>query len=79
MDHTKPNCEACGAPILWVRTAKEKWMPLNPTQVPNGNMEVKDGVATFWKAEPSVERYVSHYSSCPAAKELRRQRKAAEE
>ena len=66
------TCRSCGANILWVETKAGKLMPIDQEPVLNGNLDVKDGVAIYVKAEPSVARFVSHFASCPNRDQHRR-------
>lgn len=58
-------CRACGAKILWARTAAGKIIPLDACPIANGNMrrEMLDG---------SELRYLSHFATCPNADRFRR-------
>jgi hypothetical protein len=69
------RCMSCGAPILWARTGKRGWMPLDAEPVPNGNLRfgkgheikhVPPGHRETLRAE-GVELYQSHYATCPDA------------
>jgi hypothetical protein len=73
---TKP-CRACGAPMVWVRTAKGKAMPLDAEPTPDGAF-VFDGdpedrrvTCIGEKAVYSGERFTSHFATCPDAKSFR--------
>lgn len=77
-------CRSCGAPIEWCVTTKGRNMPLDPEPRDDGNL-VKDG-ATLWRGGETVaivrfvatdievmdDRYVSHFVTCPHAKEHRK-------
>lgn len=73
------TCRSCGAPILWVRMAKSgKANPLDPIPHPTGNVVLDDGGRAHYLKRgqerfiaPS-ERYVSHFSTCPNARQHRR-------
>lgn len=70
------NCGSCGAQILWVETSTGKWVPLDPDMVPDGNVEVYDGVAVVI-ANSSVgsrDRYKSHFATCPNAGQHRKRK-----
>lgn len=70
----------CGALILWAKTAKGRPIPLNATPDPKGNIELRDGVARFVKADPNADlslldpptRYTTHFVNCPHAAEHRK-------
>jgi len=70
------TCRSCGAPILWSRTENNKPIPLDPEPVPGGNvvLEACGALARVVKPDPSVKRHVSHWTSCPQAKQWRKQR-----
>lgn len=69
-------CRTCKAPVVWAVTEKGRPMPVDPDRVPNGNIELEDGedgtVARYVKADPSVERHVSHFATCQFAAEHRK-------
>lgn len=73
------TCRSCGAPILWVHTAKGTRMPLDAEPVDGGNVTLSNGVA-FVHGQPAllldepVETYVSHFATCPQAAEWRGKR-----
>lgn len=71
------QCE-CGAAFYYVRTMKKdgttgKTMPLDPSPVDGGNIEVRDGFARVVKPEPGVQRYRSHFATCPLAAQFRKE------
>lgn len=72
------TCRSCRKPITWVKTEKGKNIPLDSRPDPNGNLVVRGGVAHFVKPGQRVEMgerlFVSHFVTCPAAKEHRRAR-----
>jgi len=80
----KPDgvCTSCGAAMVWVLTTKGNRMPLDPDPVDDGNvwvLMVKSGTPvvgvslTADGVPPNVtERYVTHFVTCPHAKEHRR-------
>lgn len=70
-------CSACGAPIVFARSANDRPIPLNAEPDPNGNIWVSaDGRAHYRsKANPipdGAERYTSHFIDCPQAAQFRR-------
>lgn len=73
-------CRTCEAPIRWVFTAKGHRMPLDPTPVDGGNVELhqdREGgqwIATVVTPEDGVERHRSHFASCKDADAHRRSR-----
>lgn len=81
MEMKKGNCRSCGAPILWHRTNKGKWMPLDPDLQEASDLDagsiivteegacirIKDG-----ESYEDIEGYQSHFSTCPDADKHRR-------
>ena len=57
-----PKCGSCGAPIVWVRTASGKAMPVDASSATVGDLMYIHG------------KHVSHFSSCPNASKHRRAR-----
>ena len=43
------TCRSCGAPIVWVKTAKGKKMPLDREPNEAGNITLMDGAAVVVK------------------------------
>lgn len=73
------TCRSCGAPIRWVRMAESgRANPLDPNPHPSGNIALDaEGKAHYLKRGQETfiapsERYVSHFSTCPNAKQHRR-------
>ena len=75
------RCKACGAPIVWIKLASGKNMPCDPESIeyeedPTGPMilVVKDGrvIHARESADSKQYGYISHYATCPAAKQFRR-------
>jgi hypothetical protein len=68
------NCKSCGKPILWAKTEKGSRIPLDPTPVPNGNIDffLPSEAAVYMKADPNVSRFVAHFVTCPDAAKHRR-------
>lgn len=77
------QCRGCGADIAFIKTTKGKPMPVNPESVyfvPAG------GPNTYVMIDGSVQRgrkpgtgdketrigYISHFATCPAAKDFRK-------
>lgn len=66
-------CKRCGAPILWVRTAKHgKSMPLDAAPVAVGNVVLRAGAAVVLDLpdrDLALSRgetvYRPHFASCP--------------
>ena len=80
------KCKACGKEILFVRTPKGKYIPVDPDRVPyklgvgggtvvTSNGEVIRGVGEPFGPEPADGwGYIPHWATCPYAEELRRQK-----
>jgi len=70
------RCRSCGAPILWAKTAKGKAIPLDPEPSQVGNIELDGQTARYVSPDMNAlgRRYVSHFSTCPAASEHRRRK-----
>ena len=68
------NCRSCSAPIIWARTTRGKAIPLDAQPTSLGNIEISDGHATYVTADVNVivPRYISHFATCPDAKEHRK-------
>lgn len=69
-------CSSCGAPIIWLRTFAGKSIPVDEVPVPDGNIVVlgdSDTCQTLKKGEETEKpRYVSHFATCPQAKDWRK-------
>jgi hypothetical protein len=76
-------CRSCGARVLWVRTMRGKRMPLDADHAPLGPYVIVkhvDGGDVAVMVTPSSvdiyahikQRYTSHFSTCPNAKDWRR-------
>jgi hypothetical protein len=71
-----PRCRECGAPVEFVRTARGKYMPLDPQPVDRttvvtgepGNAVIRDGVvhvlAPGASIEPGEAMRVPHFATC---------------
>jgi len=78
------TCRSCGAEILWVRTEKERRMPLDRQPVddstPGGTFVLRDtgspegplAISATPAQLPGEVYYVSHFATCPHAAEHRR-------
>jgi hypothetical protein len=60
------ECRSCHAEIVWLKTAKGKNMPVNASK----GADMRDEMGLLW--ESGVEGLVSHYETCPQAKEWSR-------
>ena len=82
---TASACRSCKAPILWVRTEKQKRMPLDATPVDASTHQrntfvLRDtaspagplAIAATPQQLPGEVYYVSHFATCPHAQEHRR-------
>jgi hypothetical protein len=65
------KCNSCGADIIWVKTAKGKSMPLDPSS-PDGTFVIEDGVAISAPNDGRRPLHKSHFSSCPNAAQHRK-------
>lgn len=72
------RCRACGAPILWLRTPKGKWMPANQGLVrykenPQGKKLVVDDCGHTIRCDlefeglPTGLARIPHWATCPKA------------
>jgi len=75
---TERACTGCGAPIIWAVTEKGKRIPLNSPAVRDTRgftlTERHDQapLAHYVADARGATLYVSHFASCPKAKEFRR-------
>lgn len=83
MTRARNHCRSCGAPMVWVLTRSGGHMPLDPEPSPRGNIVLELGpndqtVSRVLRAdeEPASGqlRWLSHFATCPNAKEHRRQK-----
>ena len=70
------RCKSCGGPIEWAVTIKGRRMPLDPSPVLGGNVLLDGNRATVVAPDESRLGYVSHFATCPNAREHRRKEKA---
>lgn len=68
------ECRSCKAPIIFAKTASEKFIPLDAVPVLGGNVWLKDGYAVIDAPSPTTKAHVSHFATCPEAKKFRRDR-----
>lgn len=69
------TCNSCNAPIFWVKTVNGKMQPLDLEPDPNGNIELKDGVAHVIPKDdlfPPERRYMCHHATCPQGRQWRK-------
>lgn len=70
---TRGRCRSCTQPILWGKTEKFANMPIDVDKVPNGNLDINgDGLLIVVTPSPTLTRWVSHFTTCPNAKDHRR-------
>ncbi len=71
-------CSSCGAPLLWIKTPKNKSMPLDATPHPEGNVVIRDGLAVVLTLAEMTDvavgqrRFYPHWATCPNAKSHRK-------
>lgn len=75
------RCRTCRARIVWVKTAAGKQMPIDVDPTVRGNIALDDGVAevlSLASAEAAKHRgvplYISHFATCPDAKDFRKEK-----
>ena len=77
------KCRGCGRDIAFIKTTKGKSMPVNPESVyfipaggPNTYVmidgSVKRGREPHYGDGQSAIGYISHFATCPAAKDFRK-------
>ena len=76
------DCRSCGQAIRWVQTEKGRPMPLDFMPTPDGNVTIETNesgrgpVVKVWGDPTAIpagrQRFVSHFVTCPNAKEHRR-------
>lgn len=65
------RCRSCGQHILWARTPAGKWMPIVPDA--QGRLCLDGNVVlSIPDGEDASERFTSHFSNCPEAKDWRK-------
>lgn len=70
-------CRSCGASVRWAVTSANKKMPVDVAPVVDGNLVIEREGPTpevrYLAADEETEkdRYVSHFATCPQAKEWR--------
>lgn len=65
---TPGECASCHAPILWVRTGKNrKAKPLDRRPQGDGNMVIENGQAVVYQPllHKAMTRYMTHFATCP--------------
>jgi hypothetical protein len=79
-------CRSCGALIFWATTTKLKRMPVDAEPTADGNLILGEPKQPFPQyptvmvlgpgdtPKPGVERYTSHFATCPQAATHRRSR-----
>lgn len=71
------HCRSCGASIIWATTEHGVGrMPVDVEPVAGGNLELDElaghTAVRVVTPEPDVERYVSHFATCPQSAEWRK-------
>lgn len=73
-------CRSCGAPIIWTVTAKSgKKMPVDEAASPQGTFVLEEKGRDVYahyvhpdELKAGAERFTSHFSTCPDAKDWRK-------
>ena len=73
------QCRSCDAEIIWAKTLPNgKNIPVDPVPVKGGNIQLEliggKQRAIIHPSDPEITRHVSHFATCPNAKEHRRDR-----
>ena len=67
------KCSSCGAAIFWERTKNGKHIPVDAAPSPDGNIEMRGGIAHVVGDElPLAPRFKSHFATCPNAAQHRK-------
>ena len=73
------TCESCGAEIIWVKTRRGKWMPIDRDPVVEfgpmkGNLVLlsKSQDAMVAGRDTIVTGHASHFATCPNANKHRK-------
>ena len=77
------SCTACGAPIIFLRTPKGKYMPADQglvkyRQNPNGKKFVVDNLGHLIRCDlefeglPTGMARIPHWATCPHAKQFKK-------
>lgn len=75
MLHSK--CKSCGAKIIWIQTRRNKWIPVDyePVFAKGGEKNVFRNDGKMYRSAPEgAEVYITHFATCPNAKEHRRKK-----
>lgn len=74
-------CRSCGQPIRWIRTTTGKNMPVDPEELNADDLTSGTILVTLSgqvhrvggeRNQPNVKGFISHFSTCPDAKEWRK-------
>jgi len=82
------KCKKCGAPIIWLRTPAQKFMPVNPELVEykqddDGEDWVVNDLGETIKCTFEFESlatgkaYIPHWATCPYSEEFHRRKNYA--
>lgn len=68
------KCTSCGAEVIWVELKSGKWHPLDAEIVESDGTKLLyvDELSGFKKLPAGRKGYVSHFATCPHAKDWRR-------
>lgn len=74
MTDANGQCRACLNPVIWARTERNKWLPLDPKPNPKGNQAVWCDSDGTWKTRQITENsepqwgfevlHMPHVASC---------------
>lgn len=67
------NCRSCGAPVVWIKSKRGKWLICDKEPVVGSLGEVltfNDG--SVRKCKEGELGYITHFATCPDAKKWRK-------
>lgn len=77
-------CKACGAPIVWVKSDSDRWLPCDEGLIPY-QLDGPETLVTWrgavincrttFEGEPDGMAYKSHFATCQKADQMRRPRR----
>lgn len=63
------ECEQCGGEILWARSERGNWTPLDPDPASGGGFALRDGRAVYRPGDRRGPRFRFHGLTCPAERD----------